>query len=663
MQHIDPKEHVLNNETLTIPDNALFRIKGFTFEGSLEKLDLSICHVTIQHLENIVEYINENNVSITSFVFPPNDYYVNFETQTLFGLLNNFEELDFTAVCSSKMEFLIQNLANAIEKDGFKRLKKLILPRGIWYDLPTNKIEDQTEILQKLLQRVDVLDLGQCVLESYQPVLNNICNSLKPNQKIVIWTSGTLPQSVNNSDSIVYETLHPDTSSENDVLYNHWERKMKEDTPSHSIPKFDEYEEENQKYWDLDKLHSCSDYGKGVKVAVLDSGFNAIHQREEDRFSRMDIKKYCSFVPKEYAQMDYCGHGTHCTGLIADSKVGIARKVEIYVGKVLSDQNEIEEEWLAEGIRWATNENVDIISISVGIETCHHHLLFQAINRAILNGIIVISSSCNYGRINQRNILFPGKLGNVICIGGHDHFAQPLPLSSVGREVDFLALGEDLWSLGGIGDYTYVKDRGTSQAAPQVAGLVALILGYDRKKRGLIKNVSDVRHILKEMSVSPGHHNEVRGYGAIDPGKIFNDRLKEETIEDLFYSYLPKNEQLENVENVEPKRRVKAFAQLKIKKTLVNNMLLQISGVEVQVKLMLDKGSAQIGETIEAILTIRAPIEDICKVLSIENLIFLDFGEDQVASGNFIEQLSPGSRTKRSTKSTTNVRQMKCQKR
>ncbi len=81
----------------------------------------------------------------------------------------------------------------------------------------------------------------------------------------------------------------------------------------------------------------CS--GRGVRIAVLDTGFDFTHPDFHGRTITAQ-----SFVPGA-APQDGHGHGTHCIGTACGPaaatgtrRYGVAHEADIFVGKVLSDQ-------------------------------------------------------------------------------------------------------------------------------------------------------------------------------------------------------------------------------------------------------------------------------------------------------------------------------------
>jgi subtilisin family serine protease len=112
---------------------------------------------------------------------------------------------------------------------------------------------------------------------------------------------------------------------------------------------------------------STSQYsGKGVKVAILDTGIYAAHPA----FAGMTIHQ------EDFSgdgNGDGQGHGTHCAGTIfgrdVGQRIGVARSVsEAFIGKVLRNDGGGDSEMIFSGMQWALGMKADIISMSLGFD-------------------------------------------------------------------------------------------------------------------------------------------------------------------------------------------------------------------------------------------------------------------------------------------------------
>ena len=276
-----------------------------------------------------------------------------------------------------------------------------------------------------------------------------------------------------------------------------------------------------------------------------------------------------NFVPSEDSDQDCVidtnGHGTYCAGIaigqLFDSPQGqssicipsgVAPGAHLTVCKVADTTGKFHYNAFINALKWLKSEHIstseqhiDVVSISLGISK-YSKECSQAISELTSLGIIVVCAASNNGRLRLQPVTFPARLGHVLCIGAHDENGKPTSLSPVGREMDFLAPGQDVWGPGPGTKSPFAMDcgSGTSCAAPAVAGLVCLVLQtitriYEsdqdkfcigkRPLKEVVRSVWVMRELLKEMSSSPGHHSEEIGYGTLNPHRLL-DRSPDELL-------------------------------------------------------------------------------------------------------------------------------------
>lgn len=108
--------------------------------------------------------------------------------------------------------------------------------------------------------------------------------------------------------------------------------------------------------------------GKGVNVAVLDTGIDAAHEA----FAGVTI------VQKDFTgegDGDAHGHGTHCAGTVfgrnaaGSTRIGVAPGVEkALIGKVLGSNGGGSTEQISKAILWAVDQGANVISMSLGLD-------------------------------------------------------------------------------------------------------------------------------------------------------------------------------------------------------------------------------------------------------------------------------------------------------
>src|SRR5262249_39057072 len=121
--------------------------------------------------------------------------------------------------------------------------------------------------------------------------------------------------------------------------------------------------------WGLNacKVPQSTRDGNGIRVAVLDTGFDLGHPEFAGRTIRSN-----TFVGQP--AQDLHGHGTHTTGTAcgpnsppgAFQRYGIAFKSQIFVGKVLTNAGSGTQGQSLAGINWAVVNRCAAISMSLG---------------------------------------------------------------------------------------------------------------------------------------------------------------------------------------------------------------------------------------------------------------------------------------------------------
>ncbi|SDJ56080.1 S8 family serine peptidase [Streptomyces indicus] len=230
--------------------------------------------------------------------------------------------------------------------------------------------------------------------------------------------------------------------------------------------------------------------GKGVKVAVLDTGADLTHPDLKDRVTRSK-----SFIAGQEVA-DRNGHGTHVastvggSGAASDGKEkGVAPGAELAVGKVLSDEGSGQDSEIIAGMEWAAKEiDAKIVSMSLGsqIGTDGTDPMAQAVNNLTEEtGALFVIAAGNNGA--PGTIGSPGSADSALTIGAVDRTDTAAYFTSKGPRtgdqalkpdlsapgVEILAARSSLITEGGDGPYWSIS--GTSMATPHVSGVAALL--------------------------------------------------------------------------------------------------------------------------------------------------------------------------------------------
>ena len=241
--------------------------------------------------------------------------------------------------------------------------------------------------------------------------------------------------------------------------------------------------------------------GKGIKVAILDTGFDLEHP---DFANRNIIGK--SFVVDGQTVQDGHGHGTHTTGTACGPRnpynskgYGVAYEADIYIGKVLNNDGSGSDSSIIEGINWAIDEGCQIISMSIGglvsVGSSYSFTYEIVASRALVKGTLIIVAAGNDSKRNYQPSIInpvsrPANCPGMMGVGAIDRNFAIASFSNgymntqyKGGEVDLVGPGVDIYSSWPL-SRKYNTISGTSMATPHVAGIAALYAEANPSARG-----------------------------------------------------------------------------------------------------------------------------------------------------------------------------------
>ena len=210
--------------------------------------------------------------------------------------------------------------------------------------------------------------------------------------------------------------------------------------------------------------------GKGVKIAVLDSGIEASHPglnglSLSDDIAIIEDGFRLKSVPGE--AKDVYGHGTAVAGIIRSA----APEAEIGSIRVLGESLASRTAIILEGARQAIDRGYHILNCSLGCAVQEHVLKYKSwVDDAYLRNVHVVAA-CN--NRDASGVEWPGFFTSVLTVNMASVDADAL-LYKRGTLVEFAAQGVDvqvLWRNNGA-----KKMTGSSFAAPRLTGMLACLL-------------------------------------------------------------------------------------------------------------------------------------------------------------------------------------------
>lgn len=216
--------------------------------------------------------------------------------------------------------------------------------------------------------------------------------------------------------------------------------------------------------------------GGGVPVGIVDTGVDRGHPDLAGRIAA------CGEAARGVVSSGACdddeGHGTHVAGTVGAGAndgigmAGIAFDSPLIVCRALTAGGGGDTADVAACITWVHQQGARIISMSLGGPPSRTLAAAaqDAYARGGRAGSVLVAAAGNDG---DGSTEYPAGLSQVISVAATDDAGGHAPFSNVNADVEIAAPGVDVLSarLGG----GYVRESGTSMAAPHVAAAAALI--------------------------------------------------------------------------------------------------------------------------------------------------------------------------------------------
>jgi subtilisin family serine protease len=218
---------------------------------------------------------------------------------------------------------------------------------------------------------------------------------------------------------------------------------------------------DERSYLKVDQLHQEGYTGKGVKVAVLDTGIDYNHPDLKDAYKGGYDFVQNDVDPMEttYADWEKAGmpggsaaayvtsHGTHVAGTIAGqgkngseyATKGIAPDADLYAYRVLGPGGSGTVNGIIAAIDQAVAEGMDVMNLSLG--ATYNDPMYPtsiAINNAVLSGVTAVIAAGNAGN-KMYTVGSPGTAALALTVG-----ASSVPITTVAAKGSIDSVSADL---------------------------------------------------------------------------------------------------------------------------------------------------------------------------------------------------------------------------
>jgi subtilisin family serine protease len=253
------------------------------------------------------------------------------------------------------------------------------------------------------------------------------------------------------------------------------------------------------------KVWKAGGTGRGVTVAVLDSGVDQTHP---DLAGREIAEQNFSEAPDA---TDNYGHGTHVASTVGGATYGVAKGVSLVAVRVLDCDGSGSLSGVVAGVDWAVENHaagvpaVANMSLGGGTSTA----LDEAVGRLIADGVTVAAAAGNASADACSES--PARVPAAVTVAASSSADAYAGFSNDGPCVDVIAPGVEVTAAWHTSPSATETVSGTSMASPHAAGAAAKFLegspGADPAT--VAATITDEASVDKVSGVSPGTPNRL----------------------------------------------------------------------------------------------------------------------------------------------------------
>jgi hypothetical protein len=239
----------------------------------------------------------------------------------------------------------------------------------------------------------------------------------------------------------------------------------------------------------MPKSFNFSDYtGKGIKVALIDSGINPTHSHVEWVNGGINFTfNEAGEVIQGVDYQDHVGHGTALAGIFRKK----ASSVSLYAIKIFDRVLKTQISVLEKAIEWAIRSDMKIVNLSLGTSNPDHEARLKVLcDEAEKERILIVAS----GIPGQKNN-YPAVFSNVIGVAGDEYCQWDEYFYVEGDPVPFRAHPQPR-PIPGIPQERNLK--GHSFASAHIGALVTCMV-----EKYPTASYKEIKDILRENSAYP----------------------------------------------------------------------------------------------------------------------------------------------------------------
>ena len=290
------------------------------------------------------------------------------------------------------------------------------------------------------------------------------------------------------------------------------------------------------------ELHELGYTGNGVRILVMDTGFNLTHNsllgiNVIDQWDVLKNDQQTADETEEEVAVNQDYHGTAVLSTIASNApgefMGVAFDAEFLLAKTedVAQEIQFEEDNYVAGLEWGEENGADVVSTSLGYLDWYEYsdmdgntaVTTIGVDIAASLGVVCVTAAGNSGSSSWYYIIAPADADSVISVGAvADNgiiatFSSHGPTSDGRIKPELCARGRQTWCVNPNSNTNYSRLSGTSLACPLVAGAAALILQARPDWSAM-----EVREAMMMTASNADNPDNTYGYGILNAVEAIN---------------------------------------------------------------------------------------------------------------------------------------------